>query len=76
VSLLENSQDIDEVKLGEVAFNTITDNEFSNTQAAFGSGHNCTFNPDKLIEAYDENKSCMRGYSKPRKKKSLTWKSC
>ena len=37
-------------------FNNIHDNEFSNTQVAFGSGQQCTFNPlDKLLDAFDKN---------------------
>lgn len=35
-------------------FNTITDNEFTNTQVAFGTGAVCNFNPlDKVVELYE-----------------------
>jgi transcriptional regulator with XRE-family HTH domain len=38
-------------------FNNFYDNSFANSQGTFNST-NCTFNPlDKLIEAYEENKS-------------------
>lgn len=77
ISHLENSEEIDEGKLQEVAvalgvtkegikafseeaifnfFNTITDNDFSETQVAnFGNiGTNFTFNPiDKIVELYE-----------------------
>lgn len=77
VSILENSEEVDEKRLGEVAealgvtvegikafseeavfnfFNTISDNDFSETQVAnFGTiGANFTFNPvDKIVELYE-----------------------
>ncbi|RZJ71449.1 helix-turn-helix transcriptional regulator [Flavobacterium sp.] len=78
ISILENSAEVDEKRLADVAealgvsaeaikafteeaifnfFNTITDNEFTNTQVAFGTGAVCNFNPlDKVLELFEENK--------------------
>lgn len=77
ISVIENSETIDEDKLKEVAkalgvtveaiknfseesvinyFNTIYDNDFSNSNGAIQS-NNCAFNPlDKMMEMVDENR--------------------